>query len=428
MRCRASACFVPAFLVCSADSFSAPVVQSCHAVSSAVSDQWCDSNCNHDPPNCSPALCQCTGSAPGPSPSPAPSPPPVIGAYHDVSKGMGLQGLQMLAINAPTLPITRLFLAFVSPTLVYVPGSKTLAGAGMGIDTRAVDAGFSFLADAIAKLEAGGVEVFLSMGGWNYNCFPALYMGNSVAGYGTHTPNYWKIERFGGPSHCTAENLYCFVCEPRSEQTSFSVYPEPAKASSWQAAIAYVEKWAADSPTPVWHPEVLPGQAYTDKTSGLTSVVPGSGKFEELGRDPYRDLVSLARELSCSGIDLDYEEFWHADTFKTVAKGGSAGTGPWELHQTSYKLAAILKDLSDGIDEIAPKMKLSTAAAAVGAWSGTWWGGNVLTATRTWGLLICRLAYTAFASCSVSSRGLSSRSIRASRRCSQGRSPPMAST
>ncbi len=372
-----------AFLVCSADSFSAPVVQKCHAVSSAVSDQWCDSNCNHDPPNCPPALCECIGPVPGPSPSPSPlpPPPPVVGAYHDMSKASGLRGLQALAANAPTLPITRLFLAFVSPTLVYVTGSKTLAGAGMGIATAAMDAGFSVLAKAIAKLEAGGVEVFLSMGGWNYNCFPALYMGNSVAGYGTHTPNYWKVERFGGPSNCTADNQYCFVCEPRSEQTSldlsFSVYPEPAKAPTWQAATAYVEKWAADSPAPVWHPEVLPGNEYTDNTSGLSSVVPGSGKFDELGRDPYRDFVSLARELNCSGIDIDYEEFWHADTFKTVAKGGAVGTGPWELHQTSYKLAAILKDLSDSIDEIAPKMKLSTAAAAVGAWSGKWWGGNL---------------------------------------------------
>ena len=162
-----------AFLVCSASGFSAPVVQDCHAVSSAVSDPWCDANCNHDPPNCPPALCRCDI---GPAPTPGPAPPPVVGAYHDMSKATGLQGLQTLAANAPTLPITRLFLAFVSPTLVYMPGSKTLAGAGMGIATAAGDAGFSDVHEAIAKLQAGGIEVFLSMGGWNYNCFPALYM------------------------------------------------------------------------------------------------------------------------------------------------------------------------------------------------------------------------------------------------------------
>jgi len=252
--------------------------------------------------------------------------------------------------------------------------------------TGVADAGFSLLAEAISKLQAGGVEVFLSMGGWNYNCFPALYMRNSISGYGTHTPNYWKVDRYGGPQNCTADNQYCFVCEPQSEQTSldlsFSVFPEPAKASTWQAATAYVEKWAAGTPAPEWHPEVLPGKPYTDKTSGLSSVVPGSGKFDELGRDPYRDLVSLAKELNCTGVDIDYEEFWHADTFKSVGQGGSASTGPWELHQTTYKLAAILKDVSDGIDATAPSMKLSTAAPAVGApavgaWGGKWWGGNL---------------------------------------------------
>ena len=87
--------------------------------------------------------------------------------------------------------------------------------------------------------------------------------------------------------------------------------------------------------------------------------------------------MSLASELNCSGVDIDYEEFWHADTFKTVAQGGTAAAGPWELHQTSFKLAAILKDVADGIDALSPGLKMSTAAPAVGAWQGKWWGGNL---------------------------------------------------
>ena len=87
-------------------------------------------------------------------------------------------------------------------------------------------------------------------------------MRNSIAGYGTHTPNYWKIEKFGGPDGCTEANQYCWVCEPESEHTSlgtsFAVFPEPANSTTWQAATAYVTKWAADSPAPQWHPEVLP--------------------------------------------------------------------------------------------------------------------------------------------------------------------------
>jgi hypothetical protein len=39
------------------------------------------------------------------------------------------------------------------------------------------------------------VEVFLSMGGWDYNCFPFMYAHYSVGGYGTTTPNFWTIQK-----------------------------------------------------------------------------------------------------------------------------------------------------------------------------------------------------------------------------------------
>jgi len=52
----------------------------CKAVSSAATDAWCNTNCNHDPPYCPTSLCQCDGPAPPtpapPSPAPAPSPDP----------------------------------------------------------------------------------------------------------------------------------------------------------------------------------------------------------------------------------------------------------------------------------------------------------------------------------------------------------------
>ena len=318
---------------------------------------------NHDPPNCPPALCQCDTPGPSPSPSP-PVGPPVVGAYHDLSSVNGLKELSALAASAATLPITRLYLAFVAPTLVYVPGSRTLAGAGMGIPTTSTDAGFAKVAEAVSTLEAAGVETFLSMGGWNYNCFPALYMRSSIAGYGEHTPNYWKIDRFGGPSNCTAENQYCYVCEPPSEhaslRTSFSVFPEPAKTASWQAATAYVEKWAADAPTPVWHPEVIPGKLYTDPALGFESLVPGSGEFDALSRDPYHDLVLLAKDLNCSGVDLDYEEFWHADSYKNVAAGGTAADGPWVLHQTTYK--SVCPCRCSGLTAPLPLLRMAASA------------------------------------------------------------------
>lgn len=77
-------------------------------------------------------------------------------------------------------------------------------------------------------------------------------------------------------------------------------------------------------------------------------MVPGSDDYKTMQRDPYKDLVILAKELGCSGVDIDYEEVWHADTWKT----GTAATGPWELHQTSYKYAAIVKDVIDNISTI----------------------------------------------------------------------------
>merc|ERR1712063_56052 len=59
-----------------------------------------------------------------------------------------------------------------------------------------------------------------------------------------------------------------------------------------------------------------------------------------------------------------------------MGKTGS-GSGPFKLDQTTYKYAAILKDTEDAIKAHAPQMKISTAAGAVGAWSGKWWGGNL---------------------------------------------------
>ena len=54
--------------------------------------------------------------------------------------------------------------------MVYVNGSKTLKNTGLDKFE------FADVEAAIAKLEAGGVEVFLSVGGWNYNCYPFFYM------------------------------------------------------------------------------------------------------------------------------------------------------------------------------------------------------------------------------------------------------------
>eukprot|EP01065_Artemidia_motanka_P038646 TRINITY_DN4749_c0_g2_i1.p1 TRINITY_DN4749_c0_g2~~TRINITY_DN4749_c0_g2_i1.p1 ORF type:complete len:389 (+),score=149.05 TRINITY_DN4749_c0_g2_i1:66-1169(+) len=57
--------------------------KTCHSISAGTPDSWCQSNCNHQPPNCPASLCKCDGGPtppppgpPGPPPAPTPPPPP----------------------------------------------------------------------------------------------------------------------------------------------------------------------------------------------------------------------------------------------------------------------------------------------------------------------------------------------------------------
>jgi hypothetical protein len=288
-------------------------------------------------------------------------------------KPIGLKGMAALAANASHLPVNRIWVSFFSPDMVYKEGSHTLKNTGLHI-SDADDGGYAELKKYVGLLEAGGVEVFLSMGGWNYNCWPFMYTRYSVGGYGTSTPNYWKIQQFGqgNINNCKEDNMWCYTCEPPSEHTSlksFVIFPEPGNSDTFKAAMEYVKSHAS-SVTPQFHTDIIPGKSYTDSKTGTSLTVPGSSASSDAGRDPYADIVTLAKDMGCSGIDLDYEEFWHADYFAT-------GKGPWDLTQTAYKYAAIAKDLQDNIKANYPTCKLSTASSAVGAWDGKWWGGNM---------------------------------------------------
>lgn len=328
---------------------------------------------------------------PGPTPPPTPAPPtpatppptplsgPSVGGYILMErqgadgKPIGLKAMAALAANASNIPINRLWVSFFSPDMVYKSGSHTIKNTGLHI-SDAADGGYAELKKYVGMLEAGGVEVFLSLGGWNYNCWPYMYTKYSVAGYGTSTPNYWKIQQFGkgNVANCVESNMWCYTCEPPSEHTTlknFVIFPEPGNSATYQAAMAYV-KAHAGSVAPEFHTDIIPGKSYTDKKSGTALIVPGSSASSDAGRDPYADIVTLAKDMGCSGIDLDYEEFWHADYFGT-------GKGPWDLSQTAYKYAAIAKDIELNIQSQYPTCKLSTAASAVGAWGGKWWGGNM---------------------------------------------------
>ncbi|KAF9583849.1 hypothetical protein BGW38_008341, partial [Lunasporangiospora selenospora] len=299
---------------------------------------------------------------------------PAVSGYLLFNPNDGPAKLKALADNAANIPINRIFLSFARPGMVYVPGSNTLEHVGLNY-INSGDYGFADLKAQVAKLQAGGVEVFLSVGGWNYGCFPYLYAYYSVGGYGTTTPNYYKILQNGGSlAGCTEANMWCYTCEPKWQNTvlgDFDIFPEPSHSPTWQEAQAYVVSKAGGQP-PVFHPEMSPGSLWTDPKNNKVNLVPGSDLYIKQKRDPYQDLVYLAKDLGLVGVDIDYEEMWHADYYKV-----GPSTGPWTNHQTVYKYAAIMRDVQINIQAIKPSIKLGTAASAAGGLSSNWWGGNL---------------------------------------------------
>ncbi|KAF9176273.1 hypothetical protein BGZ50_001185, partial [Haplosporangium sp. Z 11] len=160
------------------------------------------------------------------------------------------------------------------------------------------------------------------------------YTYYSVGGYGTQTPSYYKIQRYGGSlDNCTEANMWCYTCEPPSENTvfhDFDIFPEPTHSTTWKIAQQYVQATAGGD-APVWHPEIVPGGTWTDPKNNKVENVPGNDYYIKQNCDPYQDLVYLGKDLGLAGVDIDYEEMWHADMFKN-----GSSTGPWTSHQTVY--------------------------------------------------------------------------------------------
>ena len=38
--------------------------------------------------------------------------------------------------------------------------------------------------------------------------------------------------------------------------------------------------------------------------------------YDQIALESYEKVLLVARDLGCDGLDLDYEEFWHADNFR----------------------------------------------------------------------------------------------------------------
>ncbi|ORY31152.1 hypothetical protein BCR33DRAFT_550182 [Rhizoclosmatium globosum] len=114
--------------------------------------------------------------------------------------------LDDLARTAAKKPFNRVTLAFLRPDMYYVPDSNTLEHADIGYSSTG-DFGFSDLKLAVAAIQKAGVEVFLSMGGWDYSCFPYAYLQYSIR------PNkgdsYDNTIGQNDPNSCDETNNWC---------------------------------------------------------------------------------------------------------------------------------------------------------------------------------------------------------------------------
>ncbi|KAJ3001340.1 UNVERIFIED_CONTAM: hypothetical protein HDU68_006938, partial [Siphonaria sp. JEL0065] len=134
----------------------------------------------------------------------------VVGAYLLIDPVQGPAKLAQVVASAATLPINRVTLSFVRPDLYYIPGSNTLGTVGFNYGTSG-DYGFAEVKAAVAKIQAAGVEVFLSMGGWDYNCWPYTYLRYSINPYGGNNAKIIQTYGNGNIDNCNASNQWCYA-------------------------------------------------------------------------------------------------------------------------------------------------------------------------------------------------------------------------
>lgn len=282
-------------------------------------------------------------------------------------------------------PFNLLVISFVQPSLVKYE-SNSLANTGLFgyvYDAKApsknlakneqAKTDFARLKNIIDRLKKNKIDVYIAVGGWNFSCAPEIY--DATTG---------KVDACGNEKGAV-----------------YDTFPNPMAASQ------------------------IPRSAFESKIIGAEAD------------KAYHELVSLAKDLGATGIDVDYEEFWHADinakqwkltpdtigsapehnfenltTAQLMNKGGIGSGGGDNVYDDNMKIVAgaeklprampftidkfnaILKSIYKAADEIAPELKISTAAPAVGGlpnmaanygtvatnadvYGGAWWGGNL---------------------------------------------------
>ena len=344
------------------------------------------------------------------------------------------------------MPVDRLVIGFFRPDVDLSSMWKnpepsfTFENIGFG---KGMDLTFTVFQKLIRdiKFNCGVKEVYLSMGGWNFNCYPKFAQNS----HSHQQKQYWKKDS-------SINNMYHHVCSPSGpDRTAYTFFPDPAYNSKLDQNISgdIYDYWSIrirpgfSTPKkviPKWQwpdDQLLDLQTYdnlVNSESDCRSAVEGGercsltaadevvyknfGYIDLGGRvdisstefigqavDPircYDSFVEFAAKVEADGIDLDYEETWHADTFKvgnagpalhtSLGAGGAGGPwkwktakGPYMFSQTKGKFARIVAVLKKAIDRHGKgkgKLKLSMPGPAVGFndtryGNTSWYGGNL---------------------------------------------------
>ena len=322
-----------------------------------------------------------------------------------------------------TLPIDRMVIGFFRPDLNYVElkDKKSLritndeGGDALGIATTEVlgKTAYIELQNLIIILHKfngpGGkpVQVYLSMGGWNYNCHPELYLNSFDSDNQPSNPgpeNEWgyKCEPKGAMGVCISgeecpaitSKAYSFFYDPDCYE-AYNGAGDYANASNiYRLSIAtapgvqkvpefppdgsnnlYITKSDLDWTYPKWKAGDSGTKAQLTHEIGV--------KCEKCFQDPYtvvyKGFVEMAAQLNADGVDFDYEEFWHGDTFKSIKTGIFKDSG--DLLLTKHKFARCTAAFKAAVNTVkttnGKRLGLSVPSGVVGMWQGAWWFGNL---------------------------------------------------
>lgn len=310
--------------------------------------------------------------------------------YMLLNNQTSLDNLKAIAADPKKYNFTRLNLAFINPRLAF--NGINLKGTGL-FNTMTTPPSLKEIQSLIATIKASGKQIYLSVGGWD----------NSMGGDGDEAvSNEFNIPGFtekpdsayfnpktgsdGGYLYFKTILLYPkgeFYPLDSSGKCRFSDAGETPSASNHWCHIVEPKSSSQESSS-FPYPYNFPAGDLPDKTI----------KPDTASNNHYQELVKLSVALGVDGIDIDDEEFWSADWYRTDFSPSTRDTannydrnpksaGPWLMPAAVDKFAWIVSSIEQNAAK--NNLSVSMAAPAVGAipinggW-GTgkqWWGGNL---------------------------------------------------